>query len=61
MKKQKLHLDSLKVNSFVTIRTTEFKGGGTRLSCIEECPFGPTDDTLDYTCQTAQNNCTGDC
>lgn len=62
MKKQKLQLKSLNVNSFVTVKTSEVKGAGTRFSCIEVvCPIGPDDDTLDYGCQTAQTNCTGDC
>jgi len=49
MKKQ--HLRNLKLNkkSISNLRNTVI-GGGSRISFKVKCPFGPTDDSLDFDC-----------
>ncbi|MFK7747807.1 MAG: hypothetical protein AB8B65_05430 [Kordia sp.] len=49
MKKQ--NLNSLKLNKkSISNLGKQVNGGGTRLSLCVRCPFGPSDDTLDFDC-----------
>ncbi len=57
MKKQQLKNLALNKKSISLLNLTELVGGETRTFCVDtrtscgiNCPFGPSNDTIDYNC-----------